>query len=219
MKSKEKFAAYAALVWTQTSFLKVSWISSQGKQSWLRRSLQVVKETYQLKTRTCRWHRTYDGPREITLAQILTLFFTFNLTSSQLYASWRKPQDPKCLDMKNGSTIWSPTLEEKQTPVFLFGLAVLPCIAKFFRLILHCKDDPRHGKHRTSPIMAKKALILRMLSTSETFFVVVLGSCSETKHFANRWQNIYHQHFIMLSSKSSLSCCQKPFTMHSTCTG
>ena len=110
-------------------------------------------------------------------------------------------------------------LEEKQPPVFLFGLAVLPCIAKFFRLLLRCKDDPRHGEHRTSPIMAKKVLILRILSTSETFFVVVLGSCSETKHFANRWQNIYHQHFIMLSSKSSLSCCQKPFIMHSTCTG
>ena len=48
-----KFAAYAALVLTQTSFPKVSLVSSQGKQSWLRRSLQVVKETYQLKTRTC----------------------------------------------------------------------------------------------------------------------------------------------------------------------
>ena len=48
-----KFAAYAALVLTQTSFLKVSLVSSQGRQSWLRRSLQVVKETYQLKTRTC----------------------------------------------------------------------------------------------------------------------------------------------------------------------
>ena len=31
-----------------------------------------------------------------------------------------------CLDMKNGSTVLAPTLKEKQPPVFLFGLAVLP---------------------------------------------------------------------------------------------